>query len=129
MTGPGPSDDAPQDLMLPFGPLADETGRDVVLSGEHADAVLGYCRAMGARFGAPGYLRYLFGLPVNEALQSGYQITQRALRETTPHVRDKLRSPVPPSNSCRSRAADVPGKRRPCLTCSPGLARWRTRTR
>ena len=48
--------------MLPFGPLADEAGRDVVLSGEHADAVLGYCRAMGDRFGAPDYLRYLFGL-------------------------------------------------------------------
>lgn len=72
--------------MLPFGPLADEAGRDVVLSGEHADAVLGYCRAMGDRFGAPDYLRYLFGLPVNEALLSGYQITQRALRETTPHA-------------------------------------------
>lgn len=72
--------------MLPFGPLADEAGRDVVLSGEHADAVLGYCRAMGERFGAPDYLRYLFGLPVNEALLSGYQITQRALRETTPHA-------------------------------------------
>ena len=72
--------------MLPLGPIADEAGRDVVLSGEHADAVLGYCREMGARFGAPGYLRYLFGLPVNEALLSGYQITQRALRETTPHA-------------------------------------------
>ena len=72
--------------MLPFGPIADEAGRGVVLSGEHADAVLGYCREMGARFGAPGYLRYLFGLPVNEALLSGYQITQRALRETTPHA-------------------------------------------
>jgi 16S rRNA G966 N2-methylase RsmD len=86
MTGPEPHDNAPQDLMLPFGPLADETGRDVVLSGEHADAVLGYCQAMGARFGAPSYLRYLFGLPVNEALLSGYRITQRALRETTPHA-------------------------------------------
>jgi predicted RNA methylase len=41
---------------------------------------------MGSKFGAPGYLRYLFGLPVNEALLSGYQITQRALRETTPHA-------------------------------------------
>jgi predicted RNA methylase len=41
---------------------------------------------MGARFGAPSYLRYLFGLPVNEALLAGYQITQRALRETTPHA-------------------------------------------
>jgi len=41
---------------------------------------------MGDRFGAPDYLRYLFGLPVNEALLSGYQITQRALRETTPHA-------------------------------------------
>jgi len=86
MTGPEPHHDAPQDLMLPFGPLADEAGRDVVLSGEHADAVLGYCRAMGDRFGAPDYLRYLFGLPVNEALLSGYRITQRALRETTPHA-------------------------------------------
>jgi predicted RNA methylase len=86
MTGPGLPGDAPQDLMLPFGPLADEAGRDVVLSEGHADAVLGYCRAMGARFGAPGYLRYLFGLPVNEALLAGYQITQRALRETTPHA-------------------------------------------
>jgi 16S rRNA G966 N2-methylase RsmD len=86
MTGPEPHPNAPQDLMLPFGPLADEAGRDVVLSGEHADAVLGYCRAMGDRFGAPGYLRYLFGLPVNEALLSGYRITQRALRETTPHA-------------------------------------------
>jgi predicted RNA methylase len=72
--------------MLPLGPIADQAGRDVVLSGEHADAVLGYCREMGARFGAPGYLRYLFGLPVNEALLAGYQITQRALRETTPHA-------------------------------------------
>jgi predicted RNA methylase len=86
MTGPGLPGDAPQDLMLPFGPSADEAGRDVVLSEGHADGVLGYCRAMGARFGAPGYLRYLFGLPVNEALLAGYQITQRALRETTPHA-------------------------------------------
>jgi len=86
MTGPGLPNDAPQDLMLPFGPIADETGRDVVLSGKHADAVLGYCQAMGARFGAPDYLRYLFGLPVNEALLAGYQMTQRALRETTPHA-------------------------------------------
>jgi predicted RNA methylase len=86
MTRPDSPHDAPQNLMLPFGPLADEAGRGVVLSGEHADAVLGYCREMGARFGAPGYLRYLFGLPVNEALLTGYQITQRALRETTPHA-------------------------------------------
>jgi len=82
---PGP-DDARQDLMLPFGPIPDEVGRDVILSGDHADAVLAYCRAMGAKFGAPGYLRYFFGLPVNEALLSGYQITQRALRETTPQA-------------------------------------------
>ena len=86
MTRPDSPHDVPQNLMLPFGPLADEAGRGVVLSGEHADAVLGYCREMGARFGAPGYLRYLFGLPVNEALLAGYQITQRALRETTPHA-------------------------------------------
>lgn len=86
MTRPDSPHDAPQNLMLPFGPLADEAGRGVVLSEEHADAVLGYCREMGARFGAPGYLRYLFGLPVNEALLAGYQITQRALRETTPHA-------------------------------------------
>jgi predicted RNA methylase len=86
MTRPDSPHDAPQNLMLPLGPIADEAGRDVVLSGEHADAVLGYCREMGARFGAPGYLRYLFGLPVNEALLAGYQITQRALRETTPHA-------------------------------------------
>ena len=85
MTGPVP-DGVPQDLMLPFGPIADEAGRGVVLSGGHADAVLAYCRAMGSRFGAPGYLRYLFGLPVNEALLSGYLMTQRALRETTPHA-------------------------------------------
>src|SRR6478736_3695017 len=86
MTRPDSPHDAPQNLMLPFGPIADEAGRGVVLSAEHADAVLGYCREMGARFGAPGYLRYLFGLPVNEALLAGYQITQRALRETTPHT-------------------------------------------
>ena len=86
MTRPEPPHDAPKDLMLPLGPIADDAGRDVVLSGQHADAVLGYCREMGARFGAPGYLRYLFGLPVNEALLAGYQITQRALRETTPHA-------------------------------------------
>jgi len=86
MTRPDSPHDAPQNLMLPFGPLADEAGRGVVLSGEHADAVLGYCREMGARFGAPSYQRYLFGLPVNEALLAGYQITQRALRETTPHA-------------------------------------------
>jgi hypothetical protein len=86
MTGPDSPHDAPQNLMLPLGPIADEAGRDVVLSGKHADAVLGYCREMGARFGAPSYLRYLFGLPVNEALLAGYQITQRALRETTPHA-------------------------------------------
>jgi predicted RNA methylase len=86
MTRPDSPHDAPQNLMLPLGPIADQAGRDVVLSGEHADAVLGYCREMGARFGAPGYLRYLFGLPVNEALLAGYQITQRALRETTPHA-------------------------------------------
>jgi predicted RNA methylase len=72
--------------MLPFGPIADEAGRDVILSGGHADAVLAYCHAMGSKFGSPGYLRYLFGLPVNEALQSGYLMTQRALRETTPHA-------------------------------------------
>jgi len=86
MTRPDSPHDAPQNLMLPIGQIADEAGRGVVLSAEHADAVLGYCREMGARFGAPGYLRYLFGLPVNEALLSGYQITQRALRETTPHA-------------------------------------------
>jgi predicted RNA methylase len=86
MTRPDSPHEAPQSLMLPIGPIADEAGRGVVLSGEHADAVLGYCREMGARFGAPGYLRYLFGLPVNEALLAGYQITQRALRETTPHA-------------------------------------------
>jgi predicted RNA methylase len=72
--------------MLPFGPIPDEAGRDMVLSGDQADAVLAYCRAMGSKFGAPGYLRYLFGLPVNEALSSGYLMTQRALRETTPHA-------------------------------------------
>jgi 16S rRNA G966 N2-methylase RsmD len=83
--GPLP-DGAPPDLMLPFGAIADEAGRDLILSGDHADAVLAYCRAMGAKFGAPGYMRYLFGLPVSEALRSGYRITQRALRETTPHA-------------------------------------------
>jgi predicted RNA methylase len=72
--------------MLPFGPLADADGRDVILAAGHADAALAYCRAMGAKFGAPGYLRYLYGLPVNEALRSGYQMTQRSLRETTPHA-------------------------------------------
>ena len=72
--------------MLPFGPISDEAGRDVILSAGHADAVLAYCHAMGAKFGCPGYVRYLFGLPVNEALRSGYQMTQRALRETTPHA-------------------------------------------
>jgi predicted RNA methylase len=72
--------------MLPFGPISDEAGRDVVLSADHADAVLAYCHAMGSKFGSPGYLRYLFGLPVNEALLSGYLITQRALREATPHA-------------------------------------------
>jgi predicted RNA methylase len=86
MTGPPLPEDARQDLLLPFGPIADAAGRDVILSGEHADAVLAYCRDMGSKFGAPGYLRYLFGLPVNEALLSGYLITQRALRETTPHA-------------------------------------------
>jgi len=72
--------------MLPFGRISDEAGRHVILSGGHADAVLAYCRAMGSKFGAPGYLRYLYGLPVNEALRSGYLMTQRALRETTPHA-------------------------------------------
>jgi 16S rRNA G966 N2-methylase RsmD len=86
MTVPPLPDDAGQDLLLPFGPIPDAAGRDVVLSGDHADAVLAYCRDMGSRFGAPGYLRYLFGLPVNEALLSGYRITQRGLRETTPHA-------------------------------------------
>jgi len=82
----GPPDEAGQDLMLPFGLIPDEAGRDVIVSGDHADAVLAYCHAMGSKFGAPGYLRYLFGLPVNEALLSGYLMTQRALRETTPHA-------------------------------------------
>lgn len=86
MMGPPIPDDVPQDLMLPFGPISDEAGRDVILSGGHADAVLAYCHAMGSKFGCPGYLRYLFGLPVNEALLSGYLMTQRALRETTPHA-------------------------------------------
>jgi 16S rRNA G966 N2-methylase RsmD len=72
--------------MLPFGPIPDEAGRDVILSADHADAVLAYCHAMGSKFGCPGYLRYLFGLPVNEALQAGYLMTQRALREATPHA-------------------------------------------
>ena len=72
--------------MLPFGPISDEAGRDVTLSAGHADAVLAYCHAMGSKFGCPGYVRYLFGWPVNEALRSGYQMTQRALRETTPHA-------------------------------------------
>jgi predicted RNA methylase len=86
MTGRPPPDAARPDLMLPFGPIPDASGRDVILSGDHAGAVLAYCHAMGSKFGAPGYLRYLFGLPVNEALLAGYQITQRALRETTPHA-------------------------------------------
>ncbi len=72
--------------MLPFGPIPDAAGRDVMLSGEHADAVLAYCHAMGSKFGSPGYLRYLFGMPINEALLLGYRMTQRALRETTPHA-------------------------------------------
>lgn len=72
--------------MLPFGPIPDALGRDVILSGDQADAVLAYCHAMGSKFGSPDYLRYLFGLPINEALLSGYRITQRALRETTPHA-------------------------------------------
>src|SRR5690349_19200766 len=86
MTGPPIPDDVPQDLMLPFGPISDEAGRDVILSAGHADAVLAYCHAMGSKFGCPGYVRYLFGWPVNESLRSGYQMTQRALRETTPHA-------------------------------------------
>jgi predicted RNA methylase len=86
MTGPPLPDGVQQDLMLPFGPIPDEAGRDVILSGDHADAVLAYCHAMGSKFGSPGYLRYLFGLPVNKALLSGYLMTQRALRETTPHA-------------------------------------------
>jgi predicted RNA methylase len=86
MTGPPLPDDVRQDLMLPFGPIPDGAGRDVILSGGHADAVLAYCHAMGSKFGAPGYLRYLFGLPVDQALLAGYLITQRALRETTPHA-------------------------------------------
>jgi RNA cap guanine-N2 methyltransferase len=73
-------------LMLPFGPIPDTAGRDVILSGEHADAVLAYCHAMGSKFGSPGYLRYLFGLPINKALLLGYRMTQRALRGTTPHA-------------------------------------------
>jgi hypothetical protein len=77
---------ARQDLMLPFGPIPDDAGRDVILTGDDADAVLAYCHAMGDRLGAPQYLRYLFGLPVHEALRSGYLMTQRALRETTPHA-------------------------------------------
>jgi 16S rRNA G966 N2-methylase RsmD len=72
--------------MLPFGPISDEAGRDIILSGDHADAVLAYCHAMGSKFGAPGYLRYLFGLPINKALLSGYLMTQRGLRETTPQA-------------------------------------------
>jgi predicted RNA methylase len=72
--------------MLPLGPIPDALGRDVVLSGDDADAVLAYCRAMGSKLGAPGYMRYLFGLPIDEALRSGYLITQRGLRETTPHA-------------------------------------------
>jgi hypothetical protein len=86
MTGPSLPDDVREDLMLPFGPIPDETGRDVILSGDHADAVLAYCHAMGSKLGSPGYLRYLFGLPINKALLSGYLMTQRALRETTPHA-------------------------------------------
>jgi predicted RNA methylase len=86
MTGPPLPDGVRQDLMLPFGPISDEAGRGVVLSGGHADAVLAYCHAMGSKLGCPGYLRYLFGLPINKALLSGYLMTQRALRETTPHA-------------------------------------------
>jgi predicted RNA methylase len=86
MTGPPLPDGVRQDLMLPVGPIPDEAGRGVILSGDHADAVLAYCHAMGSKFGSPGYLRYLFGLPVNKALLSGYLMTQRALRETTPHA-------------------------------------------
>ena len=86
MTGPPLPDYVRPDLILPFGPIPDEAGRGVVLSGDHADAVLAYCHAMGSKFGAPGYLRYIFGLPVNKALLSGYLMTQRALRETTPHA-------------------------------------------
>ena len=86
MTGPPLPDGVRQDLMLPFGSISDEAGRDVILSGDHAEAALAYCQAMGSKFGCPGYLRYLFGLPVSKALLSGYLMTQRALRETTPHA-------------------------------------------
>jgi hypothetical protein len=71
MTGPPLPDDVRQDLMLPFGPILDAVGRDVILSGDHAAAVLAYCRAMGSKFGAPGYLRYLFGLHRGSAYSDG----------------------------------------------------------
>jgi len=86
MTRPASADETRPDLLLPFGPIADEAGRDVILSKGHADAVLAYCRAMGSKLGCPGYLRYIFGLAVNEALLAGFQMTQRALRETTPQA-------------------------------------------
>jgi predicted RNA methylase len=86
VTAPAFPEETGPDLLLPFGPIADEAGRDVILSDGHTDAVLAYCRAMGSKLGCPGYLRYIFGLAVNEALLSGYRMTQRALRETTPQA-------------------------------------------
>ena len=128
MTEPPLPDDVRQDLILPFGPIPDALGRDVILSADHADAVLAYCRAIGSKFGAPGYLRYLFGLPINQALLSGYLITQRALRRRlrTPVRR---RSPAPPWNSCRVLTAAAVRKTGGSSTYSPALARWRTPTR
>ena len=86
MAGPPLPEDVPPDLMLPIGPIPDAAGRDVVLSGDQAEAVLAYCHAMGSRFGCPQYMRYFFGLPIDKALLSGYLTTQRALRETSPHA-------------------------------------------
>jgi hypothetical protein len=87
-TGNAPQgfDDLRDDLMLPVSPLCESAGRDVVLGRDDLDAVRAYCHAMGARFGCPNYERYLFGLPIDKALSAGYLITQRGLRETTPHA-------------------------------------------
>jgi hypothetical protein len=85
MVRPIPDRDPP-DLMLPLSLLSDAAGRDLILSGEDVDAVRAYCSTMGARFGSSSYVRFLFGLPIDEALQNGYLITQRGLRETTPHA-------------------------------------------
>jgi hypothetical protein len=81
-----PGEDLLANLMMPFGRLADDAGREIVLGPGDIGAILHYCREMGVRQGCPDYIRFFFGFAIDAAIRAGFGITQRGLREATPHA-------------------------------------------